>query len=55
MINPQIIAHSSDMVKDWEGCLSVCGKRGLVPRYKTITVKYFTRDGKLEKENLVIL
>lgn len=49
MINPEIIAHSSDMVKDWEGCLSVCGKRSLVSRYKAITVKYFTRDGKLEK------
>jgi peptide deformylase len=48
MINPEIIAHSSDMVKDWEGCLSVCGKRGLVSRYKTITVKYFTRDGQLQ-------
>ena len=31
MINPQIIAHSSEKVKGWEGCLSVPGIRGLVP------------------------
>ena len=48
MINPTIISHSEEIVKDWEGCLSVCGKRGLVPRYKAIAVEYLTRDGKLQ-------
>jgi peptide deformylase len=48
MINHKIISHSEEIVKDWEGCLSVCGKRGLVPRYQAITVEYLTRDGKLE-------
>ena len=40
MINPRIIAHSSEMLKDWEGCLSVPDIRGLVPRYQTVEVEY---------------
>ncbi|MFB2835410.1 peptide deformylase [Floridanema evergladense] len=52
MINPRIIGHSTEVVKDWEGCLSVPGIRGLVPRYQTIEVEYTTRDGKLEKQEL---
>lgn len=50
IINPRIISHSEKMVKGWEGCLSVCGKRGLVSRYQAIAVEYFTREGKLEKK-----
>lgn len=46
IINPEIISHSKETVKDWEGCLSIPGVRALVPRYKTVKVKYFTRDGK---------
>lgn len=45
MINPKIIAHSSKQIKGWEGCLSVPGIRGLVPRYQTIEVEYTSRDG----------
>jgi peptide deformylase len=45
MINPQIISHSAARVKDWEGCLSVPGVRGLVPRYQAIAVEYTGRDG----------
>lgn len=52
MINPRIVGHSSEIVKGWEGCLSVPGIRGLVPRYQTIEVEYTTRDGKLEKQEL---
>ncbi|MFO5492978.1 MAG: peptide deformylase [Cuspidothrix sp.] len=52
MINPQIVAHSSEMVKGWEGCLSVPGIRGLVPRYQTIEVKYTDRNGNLQKQEL---
>ena len=50
IINPKIVAHSDDTVKDWEGCLSVPGLRGLVPRYQTIEVEYFSRDGQLKRE-----
>ncbi|MTJ10490.1 peptide deformylase [Anabaena sp. UHCC 0204] len=52
MINPQIIAHSSEIVKDWEGCLSVPRIRGLVPRYQTIEIEYTDRNGNLQKQEL---
>ena len=45
MINPQIISHSSETQKDWEGCLSVPMIRGLVPRYLEIEVEYTDRQG----------
>ena len=48
MINPRLLSHSEEIVKDWEGCLSVRGKRGLVPRYKAVAVEYLTRDGELQ-------
>jgi peptide deformylase len=50
IINPKIIVHSTESQKDWEGCLSVPGIRGLVPRYQKIEVEYTTRDGKLERK-----
>ena len=52
IINPKIIGHSSEIAKDWEGCLSVPGIRGLVPRYQTIEVEYCGRNGKLQKLEL---
>ncbi|MFN9556571.1 MAG: peptide deformylase [Dolichospermum sp.] len=52
MINPRIIAHSSEVVKGWEGCLSVPGIRGLVPRYQTIEVEYTDRSGNFQKQEL---
>ncbi|MGE5657235.1 MAG: peptide deformylase [Actinomycetota bacterium] len=52
MINPQILAHSSEVIKDWEGCLSIPGIRGLVPRYQAIEIEYMTRDGKRERQEL---
>lgn len=50
MINPRIIAHSTERVKGWEGCLSLPGIRGLVPRYQAIDVEYTSRDGKLHRQ-----
>ncbi|MGF1990040.1 peptide deformylase [Nostoc linckia z18] len=52
MINPRIIGHSKEVVKDWEGCLSVPGIRGLVPRYKNIEVEYSDRQGNVQKQEL---
>lgn len=52
MINPQILAHSDETVKGWEGCLSIPGIRGQVPRYQAIDVEYTGRDGKLYKQTL---
>jgi peptide deformylase len=34
LINPLITPVGADMEEGWEGCLSVPGMRGLVPRYK---------------------
>ena len=52
MINPRILHHEEEIVKDWEGCLSVPNVRGLVPRYQTIEVEYTTRQGETKKETL---
>ncbi len=50
MINPRILSHSHDQVKGWEGCLSVPGLRGLVPRYRAIEVTYLDRDGQRHQQ-----
>jgi peptide deformylase len=42
LINPLITPLVSDTEDDWEGCLSVPGMRGMVPRFKTI--RYQGRD-----------
>ena len=52
MINPSILAHSDKTVKGWEGCLSIPGIRGEVPRFQAIEVEYTGRDGKLYKQEL---
>jgi peptide deformylase len=45
MINPMVVAHSGSTLVDWEGCFSVPGLMGLVPRAETIAVEYLTPDG----------
>lgn len=45
LINPCIVAHDDQQIKDWEGCLSVAGRRGLVPRYRMVEVDYLDRQG----------
>ncbi len=52
MLNPRIIDHGNETEKGWEGCLSVPGIRGLVPRYSTITVEYLDRQGDLCQKEL---
>jgi len=46
VINPEILSASEEKLKDWEGCLSIPGIRALVPRHKTISVKYTNEEGK---------
>lgn len=36
LINPTIEILSNELIEGWEGCLSVPGMRGLVPRYHRI-------------------
>lgn len=50
MINPRLVSHSDEIVKDWEGCLSIPGIRGLIPRYRSISVEYLDRNGQLQKQ-----
>lgn len=45
LINPEISIVGSDVVEDWEGCLSIPDIRGLVPRARAITVRAFDRAG----------
>lgn len=45
LLNPRILEQEPQQVKDWEGCLSVPGIRGLVPRSPRITVEYCDRQG----------
>ena len=33
LVNPKIVMLSREVESDWEGCLSVPGMRGMVPRY----------------------
>jgi peptide deformylase len=45
IINPEITVVGSDVVEDWEGCLSVPDIRGRVPRAREIAVRAFDRNG----------
>ncbi len=45
LINPVITPMSDVMVEGWEGCLSVPGLRGMVPRYETIHYAGFDPTG----------
>lgn len=45
MINPVITGRSGTEVTDWEGCFSVPGLMGQVPRAQHVTVSYMTPDG----------
>lgn len=45
LLNPMITPLSDDMEEDWEGCLSVPGLRGLVPRHTLIRYRGFDPQG----------
>ena len=36
LVNPEISVLGPEMQDDWEGCLSVPGLRGLVPRFEAV-------------------
>jgi len=51
VINPEIVDRSDKLVKGWEGCLSIPGLRGLVPRHRRIVARYRTLEGEeVERE-----
>jgi len=45
LINPVITPLGEDVEEDWEGCLSVPGLRGMVPRYHSIRYTGFDQQG----------
>lgn len=47
LINPVITPIGDEIDDGWEGCLSVPGMRGLVPRYKRIHYRGFDEKGNL--------
>ena len=52
VINPVILGRSEETAKDWEGCLSVPGLRGLIPRHREIEVEYTNLEGDRLKQTL---
>jgi peptide deformylase len=50
MLNPELVWVSDEKEKGWEGCLSIPGLRGLVPRHTRIGVRYLTRTGEVREE-----
>jgi peptide deformylase len=45
LINPELTPLADDMEEGWEGCLSVPGLRGLVPRYTALRYRGFDANG----------
>ncbi len=51
LVNPLIEPLTDDLQPGWEGCLSVPGLRGLVPRYARIRYRGLDADGRaIERE-----
>jgi len=46
LINPVLTPLSDEMENGWEGCLSVPGMRGLVPRYASLRYQGFDAAGR---------
>jgi peptide deformylase len=46
LINPQLEVLGPELEEGWEGCLSVPGMRGLVPRFARVRYSGFDRNGK---------
>ena len=45
IINPEITPVGSEIIEDWEGCLSIPDIRGRVPRAREIVLRAFDRHG----------
>jgi peptide deformylase len=52
MLNPRIVGTTSTIEPGWEGCLSVPGLRGWVPRAREIEVAYTDRAGREQAQTL---
>lgn len=45
LINPTLTPLGEEMEEGWEGCLSVPGMRGLVPRYRRLRYRGYDQHG----------
>jgi peptide deformylase len=45
LVNPKLVMLTRDVEEDWEGCLSVPGMRGVVPRYTKLRYSGFDVEG----------
>jgi len=45
LVNPRVTPLENDMEEDWEGCLSIPDLRGRVPRFKSVKVEAWNRQG----------
>jgi peptide deformylase len=52
LVNPRIVAASEAMLEINEGCLSVAGQRGTVPRHAEVTVEFEDRHGATERRTV---
>jgi len=46
LVNPQVTPTSDRLGEDWEGCLSIPGLRGRVPRHTEVEVQALDRRGR---------
>ncbi len=51
LINPVITFIGDEQEDGWEGCLSVPGLRGVVPRYRSLRYQGFDQFGKVIERN----
>ena len=51
LINPRIIQFSEEVEFEWEGCLSIPGLRGEVPRYSSIEYDAIDAEGNNLRRN----
>ena len=49
LINPEIIREQGSVIRE-EGCLSIPGRQGPVPRAESIELRYQDRDGEIHQE-----
>lgn len=45
LVNPKLVMLTREIEEDWEGCLSVPGMRGVVPRYTKLRYTGFDIEG----------
>jgi len=46
LVNPVLTPMTEDVVEGWEGCLSVPDMRGMVPRYTSVRLEAYDREGR---------